>query len=94
MVHQPGLKFLEAAVYIMGGLLVLMLLGLIGGIIYKIMNKSEAPPPETKTLDLGGLAVQETELDGDRVMIRTATEIIIVDFRKNAVLSRIAIAPR
>src|SRR5206468_5372401 len=28
-VQQPGLKFLEAAVYIMGGLLVLMLLGLL-----------------------------------------------------------------
>ncbi len=93
-VHQPGLKFLEAAVYIMGGLLVLMLLGLVGGIIYKIANKSEAPPPETKLLDLGAIAVQDMQLDGDRLAIRTATEIIIVDFRKNTVLSRIGVAPK
>ena len=93
-VHQPGLKFLEAAVYIMGGLLVLMLLGLVGGIIYKIANKSVAPPPEAKLLDLGSIAVQDMQLDGDRLAIRTATEIIIVDFRKNTVLSRIGVAPK
>ena len=39
-VKQPGLKFLEAAVYIMGGLLVLMLIGLIGGIIWKATRKA------------------------------------------------------
>ncbi len=93
-IRQPGLKFLEAAVYIMGGLLVLMLVGLIGGIIWKVTHRGETPPVETKLLDLGlaaGAQVQAMELDGDRLAINTGGEIIVVDIRKNAVISRIAI---
>ncbi len=93
-IRQPGLKFLEAAVYIMGGLLVLMLVGLIGGIIWKMTHRSETPPVETKLLNLGlaaGTQVQAMELDGDRLAINTGAEIIVVDIRKNAVITRIAI---
>ncbi len=93
-IRQPGLKFLEAAVYIMGGLLVLMLVGLIGGIIWKVTHRSEAPPIETKLLDLGlvtGTQVQAMELDGDRLALNTGLEIIVIDIRKNAVISRITL---
>ena len=96
-VPQPGLKFLEAAVYIMGGLLVLMLVGLIGGIIWKATHRSEAPPPQTQLLDLGlaaGTQVQTLQLDGDRLAIHAGSEIIIIDIRKNAVLSRITVGPK
>ena len=96
-VHQPGLKFLEAAVYIMGGLLVLMLLGLIGGIIWKVTHKAEAPPPITLSLDLGlpaGTEVKAMQLDGDRLVLNTGAEILVIDWRRNAVLSRISIGPK
>ncbi len=96
-IRQPGLKFLETAVYIMGGLLVLMLVGLIGGIIWKVSHRSEPPPPETKLLDLGlaaGSAIQSMQLDGDRLALNTGAEIIIIDIRKNAVISRVTITPK
>ncbi len=95
LIRQPGLKFLEAAVYIMGGLLVLMLVGLIGGIIWKVTHRTEAPPVETKLFELGlsaGTQIQAMELDGDRLAVNTGREIIVIDIKKNAVLSRISIA--
>ena len=87
-------KLLVRSVYIMGIMLVVMFLILIGGIIWKIVNKPakvESPP---SFIDLGlapGESVQTVGLDGDRLAITTGTEIIIVDIRKNAVISRIAI---
>ncbi len=89
---RPGLKFLEAAVYIMGGLLVLMFVVLLGGIAWKIANRGEAPVPETKLLELGlpgETKVNQLALDGDRLAIDTGTEIIVVDVRKGAIISRI-----
>jgi hypothetical protein len=96
-VKQPGLRFLEAAVYIMGGLLVLMLLGLIGGILWKATHRTEPPPPETQLMSLGlaaGTEARTMTLDGDRLAINTGSEIIVVDIRKNAVLSRISLGPK
>lgn len=89
---QPGLKFLEAAVYIMGGLLVLMFVGLIGGIAWKIANRGETPVPEAKLIELGlppETKINQMTLDGDRLAIDTGTEIIVVDVRKGVVVSRI-----
>lgn len=91
-VRQPGLRFLETAVYIMGGLLVLMLIALIAGIAWKIKTRASAPPAETRLIDLGlpeGAAVSQMVLDGDRLAINTGTEIIVVDIRKGNVLSRL-----
>ena len=96
-VPQPGLKFLEAAVYIMGGLLVLMLLGLIGGILWKATHRTEPPPPQTQLMNLGLAAGTETKtmtLDGDRLAINTGPEIIVIDIRKNAVISRISLTAK
>ncbi len=89
---QPGLKFLEAAVYIMGGLLVLMFVVLIGGIAWKVTHRGEAPVPEAKLVELGLPAetkVNQLALDGDRLAIDTGAEIIVVDVRKGTVVSRI-----
>lgn len=96
-VKQPGLKFLEAAVYIMGGLLVLMFLGLIGGIVWKVTHKVEPAQPTTQLLGLAlpaGSEVRSLQLDGDRLAIDTGSEIIIVDWKRNAVLSRISLSGR
>lgn len=87
-------KLLLRVVYIMGIILVLLFLLLVGGIIWKAMKKPDVPiQPTAAALDLGlapGTGVQAMELDGDRLAINTGTEIIIVDIRKNAIISRIA----
>ena len=96
-VPQPGLKFLEAAVYIMGGLLVLMLLGLIGGILWKATHKTEPPPPQTQLMNLGLVAGTEAKamtLDGDRLAINTGAEIIVIDIRKNTIISRVSLTAK
>ena len=96
-VKQPGLKFLEAAVYIMGGLLVLMLLGLIGGILWKATHRVEPPPPQAQLINLGlaaGTDAKTMTLDGDRLAINTGAEIIVIDIRKNAVIARIVLTAK
>lgn len=90
-------KLLLRVVYIMGIILVLLFLTLIGGIIWKSMNKAEPAVPVAALLDLAlpaGTSVQAMELDGDRLAVNTGTEIIIVDIRKNVILSRIATIPK
>jgi hypothetical protein len=93
---QPGLKFLEAAVYIMGGLLVLMFVVLIGGIAWKVTHRGEAPVPEAKLIELGLPA--ETKVNQ---MTPTATaasvtqrRIIVVDMRGTVISHQIACRSR
>lgn len=97
---QPGLKFLETAVYIMGGLLVLMLVVLIGGIAWKALRRPSAEPPATNLVDVplsAGTSVGTMTLDGDRLAVQTAgngqTEIIVIDTRKGLLISRIRLKP-
>ena len=94
---QPGLRFLEYAVYTMGGLLVLMFLGLIFGIIWKVTHKAPpiVPAAQQLSLDLAqGTDVKSVQVDGDHLVITTGAEIIVVDFRLNAVLSRISLSKK
>src|SRR5215207_9352094 len=87
---QPGLKFLEWAVYIMGGLLVLMLVVLIGAIAWRAARRADAPPEAPKTIEVHTPeAVTDLALDGDRLAIRAGREIIVVDIRKGLILARI-----
>jgi hypothetical protein len=87
-------RLLLRVVYIMGVILVLLFLTLVTGIIWKATRKAEpVTPPAAARLELGlapGAAVRTMELDGDRLAVDTGTEIIIVDIRKNVILSRIA----
>src|SRR4051794_2639402 len=96
---SPGLRFLEAAVYIMGGLLVLMVVGVIGGIAWKLTHRA-APEATERALDIpvpAGATVSGVTLDGDRLAVQIdgggKTEIVVVDARKGTVLSRIRLAP-
>src|SRR5947209_19198869 len=96
--QQPGLKLLEAAVYIMGGLLVLMLLGLLAGIAWKLTHRSEVPPAQPADIAIPeGSNVEGVTLDGDRMAVHVVKgaqhEIIIIDTRKGAVISRVRLAP-
>ena len=57
----PVNRFLVFAVYFMGALIVLLFLGLIGGIIYKIKNRV-AVPEGTGLIELG---LPAARTDGD-----------------------------
>ena len=92
----PSARMLLRVVYIMGIVLVLLFLTLVGGIIWKSTRKADpktVAPPATLNLGLAsGTVVQPAQIDGDRLVITTSTEIIVVDIRKNAVISRIAVS--
>jgi hypothetical protein len=95
--EQPGLRFLEMAVYIMGGLLVLMFIGLVVGIAWKITHKPVPQSPATWELNLGlssGESVTSVQVDGDRLVVTTANQIIVLDVKQNAVLSRISLTAK
>ena len=83
--------------YIMGVVLVLLFLILIAGIIWKANHKAPpAPEPVPQTLDLGlppDADIRAAALDGDRLLITTARQVIVVDVRKNAVISRVSAGP-
>jgi hypothetical protein len=87
-------RLLLRVVYIMGIILALLFVALVGGIIWKSTKKTESTSlagPAVVELGLpAGTAVQSMQLDGDRLAISTGAEIIIVDIRKNAIISRIA----
>lgn len=93
----PSARRMLRVVYIMGVILVLLFLALIATIIWKANRKPvAAPAPEIQSLTLGlpqGTDVRSTSLDGDRLVITTAREVIVVDIRKNAILSRISAGP-
>ena len=97
---QPGLKFLETAVYIMGGLLVAMLLVLLGGVAWKVMHKAPAEIAMPQNIDVAipeGASVAGVTLDGDRMAVHVVAgvknEIVIIDTRKGAVISRVRLNP-
>ena len=94
---QParGQRILEIAVYVMGAMLIAAVFILIGGIIWKATHRADPPPPETRILDLdlSAASVTAMDLDGDRLAIRSATEIVVVDTRKGIMLSRIRLKP-
>jgi hypothetical protein len=87
----PVNRFLVFAVYFMGAVLVLLFLGLIGGIIYKIKNRVTAPE-STGLVELGlpaGAQVREASLTGDKLTINTGTEVFIVEVSSRKVLLRV-----
>lgn len=87
-------KTLLRVVYIMGVILMLLFLLLVGGIIWKAMNRPPAPATGAPgpVVDLGlpaGTVIQSMVLDGDRLVLSAGSEVIVVDLRKNVILSRI-----
>jgi hypothetical protein len=98
---QPGLRFLELTVYIMGGLLVIMLLVLLGGIAWKATHGKgpEAPPPAS-LVDIAtpaGSTIAGVTLDGNTLAIQVVSganhEVVVVDTKKGAIVSRIRLKP-
>jgi hypothetical protein len=93
----PAARLLLRIVYIMGIVLVLLFLTLVGGIIWKSSRKAEpklAAPPATLSLALPeGTDIRSAEIDGDRLVLSTGREVIVIDVRKNTILSRISAGP-
>jgi hypothetical protein len=90
-VAPPVNRFLVFAVYFMGAALVLLFLGLIGGIIYKIKNRVTLPSG-TGLVELGlpaNTEVREAILTGDKLTINTGTEVFIVEVSTRKVLLRV-----
>jgi hypothetical protein len=90
----PSARILLRVVYIMGIILVLLFLTLIGGIIWKSTRKAE-PKPEIPPAAIGlglpeGAEIRSTEIDGDRLILNTGVDVIVIDLRKNAIVSRIS----
>jgi hypothetical protein len=87
----PVNRFLVFAVYFMGAALVLLFLGLIGGIIYKIKTRV-ALPEGTGLVELGlppSAQVRDAILTGDKLTINTGTEVFIVEVSSRKVLLRV-----
>ena len=86
-------RLLLRIVYIMGIILVLLFLTLVGGIIWKSTQMSQPKPQAPPAiLDLGlpaGTEIRHAEIDGDRLVINTGRLVIVIDLRKNTILSRI-----
>ena len=98
---QPGLRFLEMSVYIMGGLMVVMLIVLLGGIAWK-MTRGKAPeePVKASLVEIAapaGATISSVELDGNMMAIHvvsgTSQEVVLVDTKKGAVISRVRLKP-
>lgn len=93
----PTTRRLLRLVYIMGIVFVLLLVVLIVGIIWKANHKpAPKPEPPPQTLNLGlpaGADIRAAALEGDRLVINTGREVIVVDVKKNAIISRVAAGP-
>jgi hypothetical protein len=93
----PSARLLLRIVYTMGIILVLLFLTLVGGIIWKSARKSDPKPiapPATLSLDLPQASdIRTAQIDGDRLVLNTGREVIVIDLRKNAIVSRISTGP-
>ena len=98
---QPGLRFLEMTVYIMGGLLVIMLVAVLGGIAWKVTRgKAPETPPKPSLVEIGapaGATISGMTLDGNTMAVQVVSgagqEVVVVDTRKGVIVSRIRLKP-
>ena len=93
----PSARLLLRVVYIMGMILVVLFLTLIGGIIWKSSRKAEPKVPVVPpVIGLGlpdGTDIRSAEIDGDRLVINTGREVIVLDVRKHTIISRVTSTP-
>jgi hypothetical protein len=90
----PVNRFLVWAVYFMGAILVLLFIGLIIGIIYKIKNRAVVPEG-TGEVELGlpnGTLAREATVMGDKLTINAGNEVFVIDISSRKVLLRVKVA--
>ncbi len=78
-VHQGQSAGLLRLVKIMGVILILLFLGLIGGIIWKATHRPSPVLQSPVSLNFAGKDVLHMALDGNRLAITAAHEIIVID---------------
>ena len=94
----PSARLLLRVVYIMGIMLVLLFLALVGGIIWKSTRKADPKPVAPAR------HAEPRPAPGERYPHRRyrrrpagrstpAREVIVIDLRKNAIVSRISAGP-
>ena len=90
-----GQKKLLRAVKLMGAALVLLFLALIGGIIWKATRPNPALPAVEQVTDLKLVPsdIRQMALDGDRLAVTTAEELIVIDLRSKTVVLRVGRKP-
>jgi hypothetical protein len=74
----------------MGVILVLLFFGLIGGIIWKVNNKTAPAPVADIVMDLGiePASIRHLELDGNTLAITTDKELLVLDVKQRKVILR------
>ena len=94
----PQARLVFRVVYIMGFVLVLLMIVLVGSIVWKMTHRPSAAAPLTPTVFDLGLAADETIIataaDGNRLVVTTSRGIVIVDLKRNAVVTRITARPQ
>ena len=91
----PNAKILLRVVYTMGIVLVLLFLLVIGAILFKSSRKPvpvTAPPVISLSLPQGS-DIQSAAIDGDRLVVNTGRDVIVIDIKKNAIISRVTASP-
>ena len=81
------------AVYFMGAVLILLFIGLIVGIIYKIKNRAILPEG-TGQIELGlgpDAQAREATVVGDKLTINTGSEVFVIEVSSRKVLLRVKV---
>jgi hypothetical protein len=89
----PVNRFLVWAVYFMGAILILLFIGLIVGIIYKIKNRAIVPEG-TGQIELGlapDAQAREATVVGDKLTINTGSEVFVIEVSSRKVLLRVKV---
>jgi hypothetical protein len=83
----PGLLKL---VKVLGVVMILLFLALIGGIIWKATNRPPPPPMADVVVPLGINPgdIRHLELDGDKMVVSTNTELIVFDLKQRKIILR------
>ena len=93
--NAPSYRGLLALVIIFGVLIVLGVIGLIAGAVYRIGTRGVAAVPYAATITAPGERIEDTQLDGNRILFRLTgpkgEEVVIVDAATGRVLGRIAV---
>jgi len=87
----PVNRFLVWAVYFMGAILLLLFIGLIAGIIYKIKTRVSLPTGTTQ-IELGlpaGAQARDASVVGDKLIINTGGEVFVIDISSRQILLRV-----
>jgi hypothetical protein len=93
--NAPSYRGLLALVITLGVLIVLGVIGLIAGAVYRLSGRAAAAVPYAAIVRTPGEQIEGTQLDGNRVLLRLAgpkgEELVIVDAGSGRVIGRIGI---